>query len=45
MAVSDKTIKQAEQTGKSGGTVSTTGMPSSDKQAIDAAVARGQGRK
>lgn len=44
MTVSPKEIQKAEQVGAQGGTVPTTGRSSADKQQIDAAVARGQGR-
>lgn len=44
MSASDKDVQQAEKIGSQGGTVNTTGMSSGDKEKIDAAVARGQGR-
>lgn len=44
MTLSQKDTQKAEQVGSNGGTVSTTGMSSGDKQQTDAAVARGQGR-
>lgn len=44
MTVSPKEIQKAEQVGAQGGNVSTNGLPSADKQQIDAAVLRGQGR-
>lgn len=44
MTVSQKQIQNAENTGAQGGNVNTTGMSTTNKQQIDAAVARGKGK-